>query len=284
MVHPGAAEKLFRNRVVAALRKVHALVVAAAHVDADHHLRGLALDCLVDRVHIEVDQFFRVLAVRLDLVARRGVAQHGERDFVELHVAAAGAREVGDLGLVYLAEVGEEFDRVAVDPAIGVVGEAVQVHGRGRRHRDLDRAARNPLRELELIERDRLAAPHSALRIRRGEVGLVAVLVVKLEHGLLHHQAFGQADEFFPVGNAPELAVGRDLEAAVLLQADYIADRCVLRCAKGVFGELALGMLAECLPQFLRPQQTADVVGAERGTSVWLRAHCGFHGYRPIEL
>jgi hypothetical protein len=91
----------------------------------------------------------------------------------------------------------------------------------------------------------------------------VAVLVMELEHRVLDDEALGQAHELLPVGDAPELAVGDYLEAAVLLQLHHAADCFVLHCAEGVLLELALSVRAERVAQLARAQQAADVVGAK---------------------
>ena len=94
----------------------------------------------------------------------------------------------------------------------------------------------------------------------------MSLLIVEFEHRAAHFQAGGQAHELLPVRDAAELAVGDDLQAAVLLQADDIADRLVLRGAHLGLAEPLLGMRAKGLAQLLRAQQAADVIGTRRYT------------------
>ena len=64
-----------------------------------------------------------------------------------------------------------------------------------------------------------------------------------------------------------------DLEPALLLQPQHVADRGVLCGAEGFVGNLLLGMLAERPAQGLRPQQAADMVGLEWRAAVRFDAH-----------
>jgi hypothetical protein len=63
----------------------------------------------------------------------------------------------------------------------------------------------------------------------------------------------------------PELAVGRRLQADVLLLADDVTDRLVLDAAQLVVVDAAGGVVRARLHQLRRPEQAADVVGAEGG-------------------
>ena len=66
-------------------------------------------------------------------------------------------------------------------------------------------------------------------------------------------------------GRAAELPVGGRLETDVLLHLHGPADRVVLDGAEAVVVELAGGVAARAVEQARRPEQAADVVGAERG-------------------
>ena len=52
------------------------------------------------------------------MLARGGIAEHRDRHLVELHVLRARRRQLGDLLLVHLAEVGEELPRIGVDARV----------------------------------------------------------------------------------------------------------------------------------------------------------------------
>src|SRR3974390_3591563 len=62
---------------------------------------------------------------------------------------------------------------------------------------------------------------------------------------------------------AAELAVGRVLEADVLLLLDHRRDLAVLDCAQRLGRDLALLIPGARLLERGRPQQAADVIGAE---------------------
>ena len=119
------------------------------------------------------------------------------------------------------------------------------------------------------------------VRIGRGELDLMAVIVAKLEDRGLDRKAIDPLDEASPIGTAPEFAVGNDLQPDLLLHLHDIADAaignlCKMRVIDALAGVLA-HVIAECLAQHLRPQQAADMVGAERGRP------CGFSiiGFLP---
>ncbi len=76
-------------------------------------------------------------------------------------------------------------------------------------------------------------------------------------------------DEVHVPGLAAELAVGRGLEADLLLAPDDLADRLVLQPAQLGVVDAAGGVVLAGLQKLLRAQQAADVVGSER----WLGSH-----------
>ena len=189
---------------------------------------GAPATAAVDRLDIEIDELVRVLARGLDLGADGRIAQHGDRHLVELHVAAAGLRQIRDLLAVDLGEIGKEGARIGIDGRIGKIGAAIEMHGRGRRHGDLARHLRHLVQEFELVRRQRLGARELGGGIGRREVDLVAVIVAELEHRRLDGEALAAGDEPTPVGAATELAVGHDLEPGILLQLDHVSDRALL--------------------------------------------------------
>ena len=147
------------------------------------------------------------------------------------------------------------------------------MHRRRRRQRDLRRRLGDAAQEFELVERQRLFALQLAFRVGRRECHLVAVVVAEVEHRGLDRKAVDPLDEPAPIRAAAELAVGHDLQAHVLLHADDVADALVLDLGKARIVEFPGMMVAERLTQGRRPQQAADMVGAE-----WRAAgmcHCG---------
>jgi hypothetical protein len=71
--------------------------------------------------------------------------------------------------------------------------------------------------------------------------------------------------KFHVPGRAPELSVGGALQADVLLHAHDVADGVVLHRAQLFGAHGAVGMGGSGGQHALRPEQAADVVGAERG-------------------
>src|SRR5205807_1513276 len=110
-----------------ALGEVTAPKIAAAHVNADGHVGRPVRDRLVDRLDVELDERIGIAAGSSDLFADYGIAQHRDRDLVELDVAASGGGERGDLLGIGFCEIGEERGCVRIDPGRTKVGAAVEV-------------------------------------------------------------------------------------------------------------------------------------------------------------
>ena len=70
-------------------------------------------------------------------------------------------------------------------------------------------------------------------------------------------------DEVHVPGRAPEFAVGRGLQADLLLLADDVADRVVLDRPQLVVVDAPRGEIVARGQQALRPKQAAHMVGAE---------------------
>ena len=110
-------------------------------------------------------------------------------------------------------------------------------------------------------------------RVGRSEIDLLALLVAKFEQRRANLQAFGSFYESAPIGPTAKFAVRRHLKSDLFLQAHDGADAVVLNARELVVSDLVGGMPAERLPQGLRPQQAADVVGAKRRTAIRTDAH-----------
>ena len=110
-----------------------------------------------------------------------------------------------------------------------MLGDGIVSFGSARRHR--------LLQELKGVAEDRLRDAELAVDVqRRGRELDVALLVVEL-HGDVAgflRDAVELVDEVHVPGRAAELAVGRCLQADVLLLADDLADRLVLDLAQRV--------------------------------------------------
>ena len=131
-----------------------------------------------------------------------------------------------------------------------------------------------PLQEFEFVERQRLVAPQLGVRIGRGELDLMAVIVAKLEHRGLDREAVDPLDEASPIGTAAEFAVGDDLQPDLLLHLHDIADAVILDLSQNAHHRCACAhVIAERLAQHLRPQQAADMIGTERRAALRLFDH-----------
>ena len=95
-----------RDPVVAAGRVEHALVIAAADVDAERHA-GMALDDRVVQLDGGVEHPIGIAAALAVALANRLVEQPGVLRRVDLDVLAAEPRQLGDLAAGEVDEVGE---------------------------------------------------------------------------------------------------------------------------------------------------------------------------------
>src|SRR5207249_2876903 len=78
-----------------------------------------------------------------------------------------------------------------------------------------------------------------------------------------HLEPVHRLDEMTPVRRPPELAVGHQVEPEVLLHLHNVCDGLVLNASEFGVAELAGPVPAKRLPQRRRPQQAADVMGAD---------------------
>src|SRR6266567_897840 len=100
--------------------------------------------------------------------------------------------------------------------------------------------------------------------MRRRELDLVAAIVAELEGGRAHRDPVEARHEPLPIGAAPKLAVGNDLEPDLLLHAHRVADCRVLNAPERLIVDRARLVLLESTANRGRAQQTADMIGAER--------------------
>ena len=147
------------------------------------------------------------------------------------------------------------------------------MHRRRGRHRDLRGGAGQRRDEAVLVERDRLAASDFRLCKWRSELAGMTVVIVESEDRVLHHQSAREPHEFLPVRDAPKLAVGDHLDAAVMLQLHHVTNRSVLRSAELGVGDFLGCVCPKRLAQRRRAQQAADVVGPVGRASIRVNAH-----------
>ena len=123
------------------------------------------------------------------------------------------------------------------------------------------------LQELERVAEDRLRDAELPVDVqRRGRELDVALLVVELDGdvaGFLR-DAVELVDEVHVPRLAAELAVGRGLQADLLLLAHDLADRVVFDRAQRRRVDATVREVVARLQELRRAEQAADVVGAER--------------------
>ncbi len=160
------------------------------------------------------------------------IAELDQRGFIDLQVATAGIGERMHFPAVRVDEVGPEPVEIGIGiPAdIGAAGAIVDVAGAGKR--DLGGAAgQRPeiakiLGVLRALPFDAADHPGNAPRHSMA-VALRPPKALVLGHLDLHAGNAG-AGEGVGISPAPELAVGDDVEADLLLQRDHLPDGVVL--------------------------------------------------------
>src|SRR4051812_47666482 len=229
------------HRLVAALGDPSALEIAAGRVHRDGEARGLALYDLADRACIALRQRRRVVTIPAAGVADLRIAEVGERDIVQLQIAAAGLRKRRNGCAVGGGRVGPELLHVVIGDA-GAAG--AQMQHRRRRDGELRRALRGALQEAEGIDHDRLAVAQFADDGRDGRLLLGAAELRSRVLAQLDAVELRQEVQVPPL--AAEFAVADALQADGLLPRYHLAD-----------GALALGAPVRWT------QQAADVVGTK---------------------
>ncbi len=141
MINVGIGEETLGHRCVAASAKIVALEIAAAHMNADHHVGRTRGHSLVDAVDVEVYERVGFCARARDLLPDRRVAQQRNGDLVELDITAARFREFANFLLIHSSQVGEEPVGVVTrreQPEEGAVAELrgprAATGGPSRRH------------------------------------------------------------------------------------------------------------------------------------------------------
>ena len=130
------------DRLVAALRHPGALEIAAAEMDAHGHIGRPIADRIVDQPAIEADERVRVVAARLGSGANVRVAEIRKIGVVELQVAQAARRKIGDLGAISGGQIVVEILKARIDRLADRLAPAAEVQHRRRRDADFRRARR----------------------------------------------------------------------------------------------------------------------------------------------
>ena len=186
---------------------------------------------------------------------------------VELQIGAAALAELRDLARIDGGEITPEIFHAWIDRLVDGGTPTAVVHHAGRRNRELRRAAlHHRFQEIEVIAEDAAVERQLAFHLEaRGREVHIALVAVKMHGDVLLNLAH-TADLVQKVHvprRAAEFAVGDALQAQLFLHTNDVANR-------GVFGlAQAGGIEPPCLVlraragELGRPQQAADMVGAE---------------------
>ena len=132
--------------------------------------------------------------------------------------------------------------------------------------------------ERELVARERLRALQLALRVGRGERDLVAVIVAEIEHRGLDREAVDALDEARPVrrcGGTRRRSRRSSPTSSCMRTASRMHWSWI--CGEACVIDPCREVIAERLAQIGRPQQAADMVGAEWRTAIRTQAHVNPH-------
>jgi hypothetical protein len=185
----------------------------------------------------------------------------------QLQIAAAQRRELPDLGRVDRHQVGVVLLDVRVHLLVDALRAEKVVHDVRRRHRHLGQTGLDDtLEEAELVDGDAARAPQLGPGVGRGGAALFALVVAEAEQRALSQaEALDRVDESRRPAAPPELSVGDRGQAGGFLHRDQLADAFVLHRVQRLGRQLAFARLAHRRHQALRPEEAADVLGAESG-------------------
>jgi hypothetical protein len=162
--------------------------------------------------------------------------------------------------------VGPELFDIRVDRSADSVatGKLMDLRRRGDRH--FRRFLRERLQEGECrdIHRARPGDPAIDQRERPGDRLPVLVVIDHVRALALDELDAERVQELRQIAHPPKFAVGDGMEADLLLQLDDLAYAAILEPAQLLARGLSRHEIAPRLDQPLRPDQAADMVGAER--------------------
>src|SRR5712692_2429814 len=271
------AEQALGDGVVVAFAVPHAVLVAAAEMDAEGdrietlHQLGIGAQRAREIAH----WVFAALSHRLE---RRRIDVSGVAGGIDLHVATAGVGDFADHAPLDSDHVLEESVDIRVDRFGLLVREALaDAIGADQRH--LERLLRMPAREAILIEQEvaleAQALEHRPAARHRGSVVVQVGQIEALERLAAGNALLGGAHiasarrkaahrgaEAVLEVEATDLAVGHDIEPEILLEADRIAHRLILDAPERLCAQPAFIELRARLAPGGRAQQAAHHIGA----------------------
>src|SRR4029079_11030986 len=227
------------------------------------HVGGLAFERGVDDARVDALELIDVrhpLARLAQLLLR---AEIGPDRVIELQIAAAGVVEPLHRLLVGLAQIVKEAVQIGIEILCDAVLGETEMQHRRRRNGHLRQDAGVGLEKLEVLQHRMvgeadLADDAQALRLGLHAAELDA-LVAFVEIDAVEH-----AEEIEVPPGPPELAVGRELEADLLLLLDDLLDLTVLDGLELGCRDRALLALGPRLLERGGTQEAADMVGTKR--------------------
>ena len=265
----GAGQHGLGHRLVAAGRNPGRAEIAAADMRRDHHVGRPLGDRVVDDAGVDFLQAVGIVAALARLLQFILRAEIGPYRVVELQIAAAGVVERLHRLAVGLAEIRDRTLRDRDRPSCEIdlrpprkcstAGDGIVIFGR-----DMGDVACF-FRNLKWSSIG-WSSGKSSLPITRMASCRVCTPANWMPSVGVKQLAAGQmAEKVEMPPRAAELAVGRELQAGRGLLVHDLLDLHVLGLAQIVGRNLALLQFGARLLDARRPQQAADLIGAERG-------------------
>jgi hypothetical protein len=228
----------------------------------DRHVRGLAGERAIDHARTGGRQLLRLVAALARMRKLALVAHHRPGGVVELQIAAAGVVERAQRLAVGVGHVIEKSVEIGIGVLADRAAALAEMQHVGRRHGHFRHHPRVLLDEAEIVDVRMCGEADAAGHAHALGLGLDAVEDDAVAD-LIELDAVESLEEIELPPRAARLAVGGGLEPNLLLLSDRLLDLAVLDRAQRAGGELAALVLRPRLLERRRPQQAADVVGAE---------------------
>jgi hypothetical protein len=196
-----------------------------------------------DQTNVGVSQPIGIVSQFPDPRADGGIAHHGQRDLVELHVGTAEAAKRLHLVAIDPHQIGEILLKDRIGAFRGPLSSTQEIDIGWSRHGDLDRPVRDLPGISELAGANSMVPAELAFAIRGIGIRRVAGIVVKRVCRLSDGHSANRFHEMAEKGTPAILAVGDDPQSGIFLQSDDIADAAILDTRELVLVDLALAQI-----------------------------------------
>ena len=244
----------------------------------DRHAGRLGGHRRVDLADVAQVLVFSVVATGSQQGPLTGIVQVGETGVVELEISATQVRQGGHLVCIGSAQVVPELLDVGVDTRVDGGRAAPVVHHARRRDGQLRRRGRGRLlEESERLTENGRRQGDLVVDTQGGGLerdGALRVVKLDLQPVIRRPDPAELVDEVHVPCRPAELAIGRRLEADVLLSLHHCANGVVLSGAELLRRHAAGGEVLAGLKHRLWSQQTTDVVSPKRRHVASLSASC----------